>query len=150
MLAARRTDLYLHTNKTEFMCFKQGAISHLYRKPLKSVDQFTYLASNISSTESDVNIHRIRKWTAIVRLSIVSKSDLSDKIKQDIFQAAVVSLLLYGCTTSTLTKHMGKKAWWKLHKHTMYCIKQILEATLHKTVAVWPLTSNLTSHLAHK
>ena len=26
-------------------------------KPLKLVDQFIYLGSNISSTESDVNIH---------------------------------------------------------------------------------------------
>ena len=48
--------LYVNANKTEFMCIKQkGTISTLSGKPLKLVDQFTYLSSNISSTESNVN-----------------------------------------------------------------------------------------------
>ena len=34
---------------------------------------------------------------------------LSDKMKRSFFQAAVVSILLYGCTTWTLTKRMEKK-----------------------------------------
>ena len=37
------------------------------------------------------------------------KSDLTDKIKRSFFQAAVVSILLYGCTTWTVTKHLEKK-----------------------------------------
>ena len=32
-------------------------------KTLKLIDQFTYLGSNISSTESDVNIHIGKAWT---------------------------------------------------------------------------------------
>ena len=41
---------------------------------------------------------------------IIWKTDLTDKIKRNFFQAAVVSiLLLYGCTTWTLTKRMEKK-----------------------------------------
>ena len=40
-----------------------------------------YLGSNISSSESDVNIHIANAWTDIDRLSIIKKSDLSDKIK---------------------------------------------------------------------
>ena len=48
-------------------------------------------------------------WTVIDRLSIIWKSDLTDKIKHSFFQAAVVSILLYGCTTWTLTKRMEKK-----------------------------------------
>ena len=48
-------------------------------------------------------------WTAIDRLSVIWKSDLTDKMKHSFFQAAVVSILLYGCTTWTLTKHMEKK-----------------------------------------
>ena len=35
---------------------QDGAISTLGSKPLKLIDQFTYFGSNISSTESDVNI----------------------------------------------------------------------------------------------
>ena len=37
------------------------------------------------------------------------KSDLTDKIKWSFFPGAVVSMLLYGCTTWTLTKHMENK-----------------------------------------
>ena len=37
------------------------------------------------------------------------RSDLTDNIKRSFFQAAVVSILLYGCTTTTLTKRMEKK-----------------------------------------
>ena len=36
-------------------------------------------------------------------------SNLTDKMKRRFFQAAVVSILLYGCTTWTLTKRMEKK-----------------------------------------
>ena len=48
-------------------------------------------------------------WIAIDRLSVIWKSDLTDKIKRSFFQAAVVSILLYGCTTWTLTKRMVRK-----------------------------------------
>ena len=48
-------------------------------------------------------------WTAIDRLSVIWKSDLTDKMKRSFFQAAVVSILLYRCTTWTLTKRMEKK-----------------------------------------
>ena len=40
---------------------------------------------------------------------VLWKSDLTDKIKRRFFPAAVVSILLYGCTTWTLTKHIEKK-----------------------------------------
>ena len=39
----------------------------------------------------------------------VWKSNLTDKMKRSFFQAVVVSILLYGCTTWTLTKRMEKK-----------------------------------------
>ena len=50
-----------------------------------------------------------KAWTAIDRLSVIWKSDLTDKMKHGYFQAAVMSILLYGCTAWTLTKHMKKK-----------------------------------------
>ena len=46
--------------------------------------------------------------SAINRLSIIWKSDLTDKMKRSFFQAAVVSILLFGCTTWTLTKRLEK------------------------------------------
>ena len=50
-----------------------------------------------------------KAWTAIDRLSIISKSELSDRIKRSFLQAAVGLILLYGCTTWTLTKRIEKK-----------------------------------------
>ena len=50
-----------------------------------------------------------RPWTVIDKLSIIWKSNLNDKIKRSFFQATVVSILLYGCTTRTLTKRLEKK-----------------------------------------
>ena len=58
---ARVIGFYIKSDKTEFMGFKQnGTMFILNYKPLKLVDYFPYLGSNISSTESDVSIS-IRK-----------------------------------------------------------------------------------------
>ena len=83
---------------------------HLFKSLLWNVvDKFTYLGSSISSTEKDIDTRLTKAWTAIDRLSILRKSDLTDKMKRSFFQAAVVSILLYGCTTWTLTKRLKKK-----------------------------------------
>ena len=50
-----------------------------------------------------------KAWTDIDRLSIIWKSDLTDRMKRSFFQAAVVPILLYGSTTWTLTKRLKKK-----------------------------------------
>ena len=57
---------------------------------VKLEDKFTYLGSSVSSTESDAIIHLAKVWTAIDSSSIVWISDLSDRIKQDFFQAVTV------------------------------------------------------------
>ena len=92
------------------MCYNQtGDITTLDGTPLKLVDKFTYLGSSVSSTEKDIDTRLTKVWTAIDRLSIIWKSDLTDKMKRSFFQAAVVSILLYGCTTWTLTKRLENK-----------------------------------------
>ena len=49
--------LYVNSEEIEFMYFNQdGGISSLDSKPLKLVDQFIYLSSNISSTERNINM----------------------------------------------------------------------------------------------
>ena len=58
--------------------------------PLKLVDKFTYLGSSISSTEKEIDTQLMKAWTAIDRLSIIWKSDLTDKMKRSFFQAAAV------------------------------------------------------------
>ena len=107
--AAAGIGLHVNAQKTEFMCFNQkGNISTLDRTSLKLVDKFTYLGSSVSSTEKD-DTRLMKAWTAIDRLSIIWKSNLTDKMKRSFFQAAVVSILLYGCTTWMLTKRLEKK-----------------------------------------
>ena len=118
------------------MCYNQtGDISTLDRTSLKLVDKFTYLGSSISITEKDIDTRLTKAWTALDRLSIIWKSDLTDKMKRSFFQAAVVSILLYGCTTWTLTKRPKKnldsnytrmlkailnKSWWQhLTRHQL-------------------------------
>ena len=71
--------------------------------------KFPYLESSVSSTEKDIHTRLTKAWTAINRLSIIWKSDLTDKMKRSFFQASVVSILLYGCTTWTLTKRLENK-----------------------------------------
>ena len=50
-----------------------------------------------------------KAWTPINKLLIMWKSDLTDKMKRSFFQAAVVSILLYGFTTWMLTKQLEEK-----------------------------------------
>ena len=69
----------------------------------------THLESSLSSTEKDIDMRLTKAWTAMDRLSIIWKSDLTDKMKRSFFRAAVVSILLYGFTTWTLTKRLEKK-----------------------------------------
>ena len=71
--------------------------------------KLTYLGSSVESTEKNIETRLTKAWTAINRLSIIWKSDLTDKMKRSFFQAAVTSILLYGCTTWTLTKRLEKK-----------------------------------------
>ncbi len=98
--AAAGIGLYVNAHKTEYMCYNQtGDISTLDGTSLKLVDKFTYLGSSVSSTEKDIDTRLTKAWIAINRLSIIWKSDLTDKMKRSFFQAAVTSILLYGCTT---------------------------------------------------
>ena len=122
------------------MCYNQtGDISTLERTPLKLVDKFTYLGSSVESTEKDINTRLMKAWTAISRLSIILKSDLTDKMKRSFFQAAVASILLYGCTTRTLTKRLEKKLDGNYTR--------MLRAILNKSWRQHPTRHQLYGHL---
>ena len=76
---------------------------------------------NVSSSYNETHTHThtyiyiyiyrlcVYIYIYIYILSIIWKSDLTDKMKRSFFQAAVTSILLYGCTTWTLTKRLEKK-----------------------------------------
>ena len=122
------------------MCFNQkGDISTLNSGSLKLVEKFTYLGSSVSSTEKDNNTWLVKAWTGIHSLSFIWKSDLSEKIKRNFFLAAVVSVLLYGCTTWTLTKRIEEK-------QDGNCTR-ILWAILNKSWKQHPTKNLLYGHL---
>ena len=66
----RQKNKRFHVYKRKRLQKQKGAIFTLNGKPLKLVDELMYLGSNISSTESDVNIHLAKACNVIDRLSI--------------------------------------------------------------------------------
>ena len=59
-------------------------------------------------------------------------------MKRSFFQATVVSILLYGFTTWTLTKMAGEEGRRQLHKNVACNIEQVLAATPHKAPNIRP------------
>ena len=99
----------------------------------------TYLGSSVESTEKNIETRLTKAWTAINRLSTIWKSDLTDKMKSSFFQAAVTSILLYGCTTWTLTKRLEKKLDGNYTR--------MLRAILNKSWQQHPTRHQLYGHL---
>ena len=91
------------------------------------------------STKTDINTGLALAWTAIDRLLVIWKSDLTDEMKRSFFQAAVVSILLYGCTTWILTKRKEKKL------NSNYT--RMLQAILNESSRRHPTKQQLYSHL---
>ena len=122
------------------MCYNQtGDITTVDGTPLKLVKKFTYIGNSVSSTEKDIDTRLTKSCTAIDRLSIIWKSDLTDKMKRSFFEAAVVSILLYGCTIWTLTK--------RLEKTLDGNYKRMLRAILNKSWRQHPTRYQLYGHL---
>ena len=106
---------------------------------LQLVDKFTNLGSSVSSTEKDIDTRLAKALTANDSLAIIWKSDLTYKMKRSFFQAAVASILLYGCITWTLTKRMEKKL------DGIYT--RMLRAILNKSWGQHPIKQQLYGHL---
>ena len=138
--AAAGIGLHVNAHKTEYTCYNQtGDISTLDGTSMKRVDNFTNLGSGVSSTKKDIDTLLTKAWTAIDKLSIIWRSDLTDKMKRSFFQAAVVSILLYGCTTWTLTKRLEKKLDGNYTR--------MLRAILNKSWRQHPTRHQLYDHL---
>ena len=136
----------MNANVIEYMCFKQkGAIFILKGKALKLVDLFTYLSSNISSTEKDVNICLTKAWNAIDRLSIQIEI-------WSIWWDKTVFLPSHDYVHTTVWMHYMDA--YKTHKEwdgnctrkAACCHRQSLKIIPHKTPAVQSPTSYLANH----
>ena len=131
------TGIGLHVNAHKGG-YQTGDISTLNSSSLKLVNNFTYVGSCVSSTEIDIDKRLVKAWTETIGY-VLWKSDLTDKMKRCFFQAAVVSILLYGCTTWPLTKRMEKKL------DSNYT--RMLRAILNKSWRQHPIKQQLYGHL---
>ena len=78
--------LHVNADKTKYVCFNQNQtrdISTLTGSSLKLVDKFVYLGSIVSPTKNNINTRLAKAWSVIDRLSVLWKSDLSNKIKRN-------------------------------------------------------------------
>ena len=140
--AAIGIGLNVNAHKTEYMYYNQiGDISTLNGSSLTLVHKFTYLGSSVSSSETDIDTRLTKAWIAINRLSVIWKSDLTDKRTCSFFQAAIVSILLYGCTAWTLTERLKKKL------DVNYT--RMLRAILNRSWRQHPTKKQLYDHLLH-
>ena len=112
-----------------------GDISTLDGTPLKLVDKFTYLGSSVASTEKDIDTRLTKAWTAINRLSIIWRSDLTDKMKRSHIDTAIWVHYMDSNKTA------GEEARRQLHKTAASNLEQVLAATPHKTPTVRPPAS---------
>ena len=123
--------------------FQPNAYIHLAMYPCQTIQSeflgLINLGSSVSSTEKDIDTRLTKAWTAIDRLSIIWKLDLTDKMKRSFFQAAVVSILLYGCTTWTLTKRLERRLDGNYTR--------MLRAVLNKSWRQHPTRLQLYGHL---
>ena len=102
-------------------------------------------ANSICSIFAVYEIKCLRE-TAIDRLLIIWKSDLSNKIKQDFFQAVAVSILLYGCTTWSLTKCMEKKLDGNYTRMVHAILNESWKQSFPQIAAAQLLTFHLKNH----
>ena len=95
-------------------------------------DQFTYIGSNIPSTERDMNICLAKARNVIVSLSVILKSDISDKIKRVFYPSgSCVHIYNHICTSWSMRamwsiNDWGRASWARRWLMRPICARNIL------------------------
>ena len=104
---AKEVGLEINVEKTEYMAFNiredEGNVV-LDKQELKKVDDFRYLGSMMRSTETDFERRRglaYGAWNSMEK--IWNAKHVPIKLKTSIFDASVLSILLYGCELWIIT-----------------------------------------------
>ena len=103
----------LHTNekKTEFISFNQpqGDLITINGSKLKQVQDFLYLGSWVNTSREDREARIAMAWKALCKMDNIWKSKMDKQLKIQFFRSTVETVLLYGCSSWTLTKALTKK-----------------------------------------
>ena len=108
---AAKIGLHLNVPKTEVMTFNQEEDKIIVARDgreIKVVFDFKYLGCYVDNSAQDIKVRKALAWSACHKMQKIWKSSLPKKIKIRLFTATVESILLYGCSTWTLTKAMEK------------------------------------------
>ena len=122
--AAAGIGLHINAHKTEYMCFNQ-----------------TGDISTLDGTEKDIDTWLTNAWTDIDRLSIIWKSDLTDKMKQFLPGSGRVDTAVWMHYLDA-NKTAGEEARRQLHKNVESNIEYVLVATSHKAPTIQPPASH--------
>ena len=125
------------------VCYNQtGDIPTRDGTHLKLEDKFTYLGSSVSSTEKDIDTRLTKAMTAINRLSIVWKLDLTEKNETQFLPGSCRIDTAVWMHYVDANKMAGEEARRQLHKNAASNIEEVLSATPYKTPTIRPPASH--------
>lgn len=106
---ARKVGLEINEEKTEVMIFNLNTTEQVYLdgKPLKLVKNFKYLGSQMESSKVDFEHRRGLALGAFACMNkIWTSKSIPLSLNVNIFQASVLSILLYGCESWVIDPKM--------------------------------------------
>ncbi len=127
---ASSVGLEINTEKTEQMRLSQPADNtptplHIDGQPIKIVDDFKYLGSYVGSTDKDVNNRIALAWGAFNKLITLltarsNTNTLPLRHRMRLFNAACITVLLYGCESWVLSAQPTRRLRQDLLPHSAH------------------------------
>ena len=102
MNAKKTKSMFYNTEPVEMTTIDGNEIKQAIVEATQEQD-FNYLGSWVDSKERDISARKAMAWQALNKMNNIWKSNLSRTIKLLLFLATVVSILLYGSETWSLT-----------------------------------------------
>ncbi|RXN37862.1 endonuclease-reverse transcriptase [Labeo rohita] len=105
---AEQVGLVVNVKKTEaFTNQDKSKNLELGNQKIEWVNNFKYLGSMVKSSETDISVRKALAWAAFWKMKDIFRSNtLPIRLKTNIFQAACLSILLYGCESWILTEKL--------------------------------------------
>ena len=108
--AALNVGLEINIGKTKEMIINNNTETQplkLNNEEIEIVNDFKYLGSLVASSEKDIKCRKGQAWGAFWKMEKLWKSSIVDiRTKIRIFQASVISILLYGSETWLIPKYL--------------------------------------------